>query len=92
MKILLRHVPIFILSFAASPLLLIVHPSLPAKSVNELIALAKKRPGEIAHDSSGNGTIVHLAAEMLKSMADIKMALVLLPEFSLRAVWRPRIS
>lgn len=58
---------------AASPLLLIVHPSLPAKSVSELIALAKKRPGEIAHGSSGNGTIVHLAAEMLKSMADIKM-------------------
>lgn len=58
---------------AASPLLLIVHPSLPAKSVKELIALAKKRPGEIAHGSSGNGTIVHLAAEMLKAMADIKM-------------------
>ncbi|HUF80173.1 MAG TPA: tripartite tricarboxylate transporter substrate binding protein [Burkholderiales bacterium] len=58
---------------AASPLMLIVHPSLPAKSVKELIGLARKRPGEINHGSSGNGTIVHLAAEMLKSMAGVKM-------------------
>ncbi|MGH6693557.1 MAG: tripartite tricarboxylate transporter substrate binding protein [Gammaproteobacteria bacterium] len=58
---------------AASPLMLIVHPSLPVKSVKDLIALARKRPGEISHGSSGNGTIVHLAAEMLKSMADIRM-------------------
>ena len=58
---------------ASSPLVLIVHPSLPVRSVKDLIALAKKRPGEIAHGSSGNGTIVHLAAEMLKSMAGIKM-------------------
>jgi tripartite-type tricarboxylate transporter receptor subunit TctC len=58
---------------AASPLILVVHPSLPVKSVKELITLAKKRPNEIAHGSSGNGTIVHLAAEMLKSMAGIKM-------------------
>jgi len=58
---------------ASSPLVLIVHPSLPVKSVKELIALAKRRPGEIAHGSSGNGTIVHLAAEMLKSMAGISM-------------------
>ncbi len=58
---------------AASPLMLLVHPSLPVKSVKDLIALAKKRPDEISHGSSGNGTIVHLAAEMLKSMADIRM-------------------
>jgi tripartite-type tricarboxylate transporter receptor subunit TctC len=58
---------------ASSPLMLIVHPSLPVKSVRDLIALAKKRPGEISHGSSGNGTIVHLAAEMLKSMAGINM-------------------
>jgi tripartite-type tricarboxylate transporter receptor subunit TctC len=58
---------------AASPLMLLVHPSLPVKSVKDLIALAKRRPGEIAHGSSGNGTILHLAAEMLKSMAGIKM-------------------
>jgi tripartite-type tricarboxylate transporter receptor subunit TctC len=58
---------------AATPLVLIVHPSLPANSLQDLIALAKRRPGEISHGSSGNGTIVHLAAEMLKSMTAIKM-------------------
>ena len=58
---------------AASPLILVAHPSLPTRSVKELIALAKARPGEIAYGSSGNGTIVHLAAEMLKAMAGIKM-------------------
>ncbi len=58
---------------AATPLMLVMHPSLPAKSVKELIALARKRPNEIAYGSSGNGTIVHLAGEMLKVMADIKM-------------------
>lgn len=58
---------------ATSPLMLLVHPSLPVKSVKELVALARKRPNEISHGSSGNGTIVHLAAEMLKSMAGIKM-------------------
>ncbi|MCC7081507.1 MAG: tripartite tricarboxylate transporter substrate binding protein [Burkholderiales bacterium] len=58
---------------AATPLMLLVHPSLPVKSVKELVALAKKRPNEIAHGSSGNGTILHLAAEMLKSMSGIRM-------------------
>jgi len=62
-----------VILIATSPLMLLVHPSLPVKSVNELVALAKKRPGEISHGSSGNGTIVHLAAEMLKSMANVKM-------------------
>lgn len=58
---------------AASPLILVVHPSLPAKSVKELIALATRRPGEIAYGSSGNGTIVHLAGEMLGAMTNIKL-------------------
>ena len=58
---------------AATPLMLLVHPSLPVTSVKELIALAKRRPNEIAHGSSGNGTILHLASEMLKSMAGIQM-------------------
>ncbi len=58
---------------AATPLMLVVHPSLPVKTVKELAALAKQRPGEIAYGSSGNGTIVHLAGEMLKVKADIKM-------------------
>ena len=58
---------------AASPLMLVVHPSLPVKNLKELIALAKRRPNDLVHGSSGNGTIVHLAAEMMKSMAGVKM-------------------
>jgi tripartite-type tricarboxylate transporter receptor subunit TctC len=58
---------------AATPLMLVTHPSLPVKSVKELIALAKSRPNEIAYGSSGNGTIVHLAGEMLKAMAGIQL-------------------
>lgn len=58
---------------AATPLMLVMHPSLPVKSVKELIALAKARPNEIAYGSSGNGTIVHLAGEMLKVMAGIQL-------------------
>ena len=58
---------------AASPLMLVVHPSLPVKNLKDLLALAKKRPNDLVHGSSGNGTIVHLAAEMMKSMAAVKM-------------------
>jgi tripartite-type tricarboxylate transporter receptor subunit TctC len=53
------------------PLLLVVHPSLPVKSVKELIALAKSRPGTINYASSGAGTIVHLVAEQFASLAKI---------------------
>ncbi len=58
---------------AQTPLILIVHPSLPVKSVSELVALAKARPDEINYASSGNGTILHLAGETLKTMARIRM-------------------
>jgi tripartite-type tricarboxylate transporter receptor subunit TctC len=58
---------------AATPLILVVHPSLPAKSVKELVALARKHPGDISYGSSGNGTIVHLAGEMLNAMGGIKL-------------------
>jgi tripartite-type tricarboxylate transporter receptor subunit TctC len=58
---------------ASSPLMLVVHPSLPAKSVKELIALGKSKPGQIPFASSGNGTILHLAAETFKTMAGIDM-------------------
>lgn len=58
---------------AASPLLLVVHPSLPVKSVKDLIALAKNKPGQLTFASSGNGTILHLSAETLKSMAGVDM-------------------
>ena len=58
---------------AQTPLILVVHPSLPVKSVRELIAFAKPRPDQIVYASSGNGTILHLSGETLKSMGGIKM-------------------
>lgn len=58
---------------ASTPLILVVHPSLPAKSPRELVALAKARPGQINYASSGNGSTVHLAGEMLQRAADVRM-------------------
>jgi tripartite-type tricarboxylate transporter receptor subunit TctC len=55
------------------PFLLVVTPAVPANSVQELIALAKKEPGKIAYGSSGNGTTNHLLGEMFKSMAGVDM-------------------
>jgi tripartite-type tricarboxylate transporter receptor subunit TctC len=53
--------------------MLVVHPSLPAKSVKEFIALAKKRPGDIVYGSAGNGSYVHLTMALLTSMTGTKM-------------------
>jgi tripartite-type tricarboxylate transporter receptor subunit TctC len=53
--------------------MLIVHPSLPVKTVKELIALAKTKPGQITYSSSGNGSFVHLTMAMFNAMAGIKM-------------------
>ncbi len=58
---------------AATPSLLVVHPSLPVKSVADLIALGKKRPGELSFASSSNGSSNHLAGELLKTMAGFQM-------------------
>jgi tripartite-type tricarboxylate transporter receptor subunit TctC len=55
------------------PFILVVHPSLPARSVRELIALAKARPGSLNYASSGAGGIVHLGTEYFKSMAGIDL-------------------
>jgi tripartite-type tricarboxylate transporter receptor subunit TctC len=55
----------------AVPFVLIVHPSVPAKSVKELIALAKARPGQLLYSSAGNGSPPHLSGELLKAMAGI---------------------
>lgn len=57
---------------ASTPLMLVVHPATPANSVKELIALLKANPGKYSYGSSGNGTIVHLSAEMLKSSAGVE--------------------
>ena len=56
---------------ATSPNLLVVHPSLPARSVNDLVALAKARPGSINYASAGNGSPGHLAAEYFKKLAKV---------------------
>jgi len=53
------------------PSLLIVHPSVPATSAQELIALAKKRPGALQYSSAGSGSQPHLTAEMFKTMAGV---------------------
>ena len=53
--------------------ILTAHPSLPVKSVKELIALAKARPGQLTYGSAGNGTPSHLAGELLKTMAGITL-------------------
>lgn len=53
------------------PSVLAVHPSLPVKSVKELIALARARPGEITYGSAGSGSATHLATELFKNMAGI---------------------
>ena len=58
---------------AISPNLVIVHPTLPVKSIKELIALAKARPGQIHYESSGVGTVQHLAGELFKLQAKVNL-------------------
>jgi tripartite-type tricarboxylate transporter receptor subunit TctC len=56
---------------AVLPFLLVVHPSVPARNVSELIALAKAKPGELNYASVGNGTAVHLATELFRQFTGI---------------------
>jgi len=63
-----------VLLFASIANVLVVHPSIPAQSVKELIAFAKTRPGQLSYGSSGNGTASHLAGELLNLMGGIKIA------------------
>jgi tripartite-type tricarboxylate transporter receptor subunit TctC len=55
------------------PSAIVVHPSLPVKNAKELIALAKSKPGQLNYGSAGRGSIGHLSAELLGSVAQIKM-------------------
>jgi tripartite-type tricarboxylate transporter receptor subunit TctC len=58
---------------ARGPYVVVVHPSLPARNVRDLVALAKARPGQITYGSSGQGAIVHLTTELFLHMAGVKM-------------------
>jgi tripartite-type tricarboxylate transporter receptor subunit TctC len=62
----------FITLLAEAPNLLVVHPSLPARNVKELIAVSKKNPGQINYGSSGIGTTVHLSGELFQYMTAVK--------------------
>lgn len=61
---------------SSAPLMLVVNPSVPAKSVSELVAVAKSKPGQLNYANSGNGTTAHLAGELLKKMAGIDLVSV----------------
>jgi tripartite-type tricarboxylate transporter receptor subunit TctC len=62
-----------IVLIATLPNLLVVNPSVPAKNVKELIALARAKPGELAFASAGNGTSQHLSGELFKKMTGVDM-------------------
>mgnify|MGYP003338502083 FL=1 len=62
-----------IMLVARNPYVLIVHPTVPAKSLKELLALAKARAGQLTFSSSGNGSGAHLSGEMLKTMGGVNM-------------------
>ena len=62
-----------IIQMSQGPLLVVVTPSVPVKTIKELIALAKSKPGEVTFASSGQGSVIHLATELFDSMAKIKM-------------------
>jgi tripartite-type tricarboxylate transporter receptor subunit TctC len=57
----------------AAPLVLVTHPSLPAKNVKELIALARARPNQLSFSSAGNGSASHLAGELFNGLAGTKI-------------------
>jgi len=62
-----------IAEFGITPFVLTIHPSVPARSTKELIALGRAKPGELTYASSGIGGLTHLATELFADMAKIKM-------------------
>ena len=66
-----QFVPVSIVT--SGPLVLVVHPSLGVKSVQELIDLARAQPGKINYGSGGNGSSLHLAAELFKQQAKVDL-------------------
>ena len=64
-------IPVTLLT--ATPFMLVVHPSVAAKTVPELVALARSKPGQLNYGSSGNGSSIHLTTELLKAAAKIEM-------------------
>jgi len=58
---------------SAAPLILVIHPSIPAKGPKELLAIARAKPGELHFPSAGNGTSSHLAGELFKSMGKVNV-------------------
>jgi len=60
-------------TLASTEYLLVLHPSVPANTLQEFIALAKSRPGQLNHSAAGNGTITHLGSELFISMAGVKI-------------------
>lgn len=68
-------VPVSLLT--ASPLVLVVNPSVPVKSVKDIIALAKAHPGKLTYASAGNGSNLHMAAELFKNLTGTDMVHVI---------------
>jgi tripartite-type tricarboxylate transporter receptor subunit TctC len=62
-----------IVLFASTANMLVTHPSIPAKTVRELIAFAKARPNQLTYGSAGNGTASHLAGELLNTMGGVNI-------------------
>jgi tripartite-type tricarboxylate transporter receptor subunit TctC len=62
-----------VIHVASTPGVLVIHPSIPAKTVKELIALARKRPGELAYGTAGLGSFTHISAELFTVMTGTRM-------------------
>jgi tripartite-type tricarboxylate transporter receptor subunit TctC len=62
-----------VIQMSQGPLLVVANPALPVKTIKELIALAKSKPGAVNFASSGQGSVIHLATELFDSMAGVKM-------------------